>query len=98
MQLMREKAFEIRGIEAAAARAARAAEAAADRERVSAISWQGSAGAASYDVWRAREAGRAAGRRSPTRCFGRRRAVSAAVQRRKRGARPVVLLSRCCAE
>ena len=52
MQLMREKAHEIRGLEPPPLELPRPPKL-LPIERVSAISWQGSAGAESYDVWRA---------------------------------------------
>ena len=52
MQLMRAKAYEIRGLEPPPLQPP-AAPTLLPIERASAISWQGSAGAASYDVWRA---------------------------------------------
>ena len=57
MQLMREKAYEIRGIEPPPLPIP-APPQLLPIERVSAISWQGSAGADSYDVWRAAEPAR----------------------------------------
>jgi mannan endo-1,4-beta-mannosidase len=52
MKLVRDKAYEIRGIEPPAAERPEPPKM-LPIERVSAISWQGSAGASSYDVWRA---------------------------------------------
>jgi hypothetical protein len=52
MQLMRAKAYAIRGLRAAPLEAP-APPKLLPIESVSAISWQGSAGASSYDVWRA---------------------------------------------
>ena len=52
MQLMREKAHEIRGREPPPLNVPQPPKL-LPLERVSAISWQGSAGASSYDVWRA---------------------------------------------
>ncbi len=56
MRLMREKAHEIRGIEPPPLEVPRPPKL-LPIERVSAISWQGSAGADSYNVWRAEERG-----------------------------------------
>jgi hypothetical protein len=55
LELMREKAFEIRGV-APPPLAPLAPPKLLPIESASAISWQGSAGAAAYDVWRANEA------------------------------------------
>ena len=57
MQLMREKAHEIRGIEPARLDVPKPPKL-LPIERMSAISWQGSAGADTYNVWRAEERGR----------------------------------------
>jgi hypothetical protein len=54
MSLMREKAFEIRGLEPPPLDVP-APPRLLEIKRAGAISWQGSAGAASYDVWRADE-------------------------------------------
>jgi hypothetical protein len=56
MRLMREKAHEIRGIELPPLEVPPPPKL-LPIERVSAISWQGSAGAESYNVWRAEEGG-----------------------------------------
>jgi mannan endo-1,4-beta-mannosidase len=56
MRMMREKAHEIRGLELPPL-GPPAPPKLLPIERVSAISWQGSAGAESYDIWRAEEGG-----------------------------------------
>ena len=87
LKLMRDKAYEIHGAPAAATRAP-APPKLLPIERVSAISWQGSAGA---ECLRRLACAAANGpwNKIADRCLRRRRAVPAAVQRRSRDSRRI---------
>ena len=91
MKLVRDKAYEIRGLQPPPLERP-APPKLLPIEKVSAISWQGSAGASAYDVWRAAGRGRTV-EQDRERCFRCRRSISAAVQRRLGHPGPAILVS-----